>query len=412
VCCCQCLFQANEALKMNHTDEIPAAIMPKKTAQDETTIALPKIPGYTLHSVLGIGGFATVYLATQISLNRSVAIKVMNPNYAADEDLCERFVREGHDLAVVSEHVNIVTVYNVGSHENLYYIVMQYLPGPTLKELIKSDKPYQHPLHIITRVAEALSFAHEKGYVHRDIKPANILFNAQGEAVLSDFGIAKTHNRNEQLTHIGQLVGTDFYMSPEQALMSENLDGRSDIYSLGVLFYETLTRSLPYLSTGKDSVLSQHVHAPVPTLPENESMHQHLIDRMMAKHPNDRYSSAKELLDDIQQCYFPQQPQLPAVNKQSRWFTVSVVALCCTVLALGLSFFIPFAGNNTLESQPISEQNQSIINDSLELAEYNELLGRIHSPPGSSAVELYEFVLTIEPNNKIALDALERLRKQ
>ena len=373
---------------------------------------LPSIPGYILHSVLGTGGFATVYLATQTSLNRRVALKVMNPNYAIDRDLCERFIREGHDLAVVSEHVNIVTVFDVGSFDNLYYIAMQYLPGPTLKELIKSDKPFQHPLYIISRVAEALSFAHEKGYVHRDIKPANILINAQGEAVLSDFGIAKTSDRNKQLTHLGQVVGTDAYMSPEQALMSENLDGRSDLYSLGVLFYETLTRNLPYKNSKNESVLSQHVHAPVPTLPDSEAVHQELINRMMAKIPDDRYSSANELLEDIQQRYFTQPLKPPRIQRYPRWQTASIIFLCASVLALVASFFYLPPGNNTLEKQSISEQNQITINESLELAQINELSGRIDSPPGSNAIELYELVLKLDSNNKQALDALERLGKR
>lgn len=115
----------------------------------DRTVILPRVPGYSVHSLLGKGGFAKVYLATQLSLERRVALKIMNPAYAADEELCERFIRERHDLAIVSEHPGIVTVYDVGHHENLYYIAMQYLPGPTLKELIKSDKPYQHPLYII-----------------------------------------------------------------------------------------------------------------------------------------------------------------------------------------------------------------------------------------------------------------------
>jgi len=336
----------------------------------------------------------------------------MNPSYATDKDLCERFIREGQDLAIVSEHVNIVTVYNVGSHKNLYYIVMQYLPGPTLKDLIKSDKPYQHPLYIISRVAEALAFAHEKGYVHRDIKPANILFNAQGEAVLSDFGIAKTRNRNEQLTHIGQLVGTDCYMSPEQALMSENLDGRSDIYSLGVLFHETLTRTLPYKSTHKDSVIAQHVHAPVPLLPESESIHQQLLDRMMAKDPADRYSSANDLLKDIQHRYFTQPSEPPPVRRHPRWQMISIIVLCGFVLTLLASFIFPLSGKNTIESPTISAQNQTRIEESLKLAELNELMGRIDSPPGSSAIELYELVLQLDPNNEQALEAMERLRNR
>lgn len=380
----------------------------------EETIMLPTLPGYMFHSVLGQGGFATVYLATQLSLNRRVALKIMNPAYAADPDLCERFVREGQDLAVLSEQVNIVTVYDVGSHGNLYFIAMQYLPGPTLKQLMQSDEPYQHPLHIITRVAEALSFAHAKGYVHRDIKPANILFNIDGEAVLSDFGIAKTENRDEQLTRMGQLVGTENYMSPEQALMFENLDGRSDLYSLGVLFFETLTRRLPYRSTKASPVLDQHVNAPVPQLPESEAQFQPLINRMMAKNREDRYASAAELLADIEQYKISEQPEEtlnPAYETRWSWpLKAGAVLLILVTLALLGSFFLPGTAGRLGSPPVLSAEDQATIVDSLELAELNELLGRISSPPGSSAIDLYRLVLELDPDNAQALAGLARLQ--
>lgn len=400
---------------MSYSNETIVRPVPDVASLGEHSEAMPQIPGYTLHSVLGTGGFATVYLATQTNLKRRVAIKVMHPNYAADSELCERFIREGQDLAVVSEHVNIVTIFNVGTYKNLYYIVMQYLPGPTLKDLIRSDKAYQHPIYIITRVAEALSFAHDKGYIHRDIKPANILFNAQGEAVLSDFGIAKTYDRNEHLTRTGQLVGTTHYMSPEQVLMSAHLDHRADIYSLGVLFFETLTRQLPYKPSGSNSVLAQHVQAPVPTLPQSESKHQPLIDRMMAKNPDDRYATADDLLEDIQQRYFStpgssaHQPH--PVFGSPRLLTLFMVVLVVSILGLATSMILPRI-KIAPEPQALTQQEQDKVAESLELAELNELLGRIDSPPGSSAIALYELVLTIEPDNHKAIDALQRLRNR
>ncbi|NND92128.1 MAG: serine/threonine protein kinase [Granulosicoccus sp.] len=383
--------------------------------ESDRTVVLPRIPGYSVHSVLGQGGFATVYLATQQSLNRQVALKIMNPAYASDADLCERFIREGHDLAIVSEHPSIVTVYDVGHVGNLYYIAMQYLPGPTLKQLLRSDKPYQHPLYIIRRIAEALAFAHAKGYVHRDIKPANILFNGQGEAVLSDFGIAKTHNRDEQLTQMGQLVGTELYMSREQALRVEHLDGRSDIYSLGVVFYETLTRRHPYTGTGSESVLSQHINAPVPQLPESEAQFQPLIDRMMAKNPTDRYSSADELIADIQRRYFDQPAEKSSVSVapsvRHRWLLPGVLAVSAGMLVLALVYFLYFDHRWNTRST-ISAEDQTTITESMELAELNELLGRIDQPPGSNAIELYELVLTLDPHHDEARKALERLRSR
>ncbi|MFT4730966.1 MAG: serine/threonine protein kinase [Granulosicoccus sp.] len=378
----------------------------------DLTVVIPRIPGYVLNSVLGVGGFATVYLGTQLSLDRPVAVKVMNPSYAADKDLCERFIREGRDLAIVSEHVSVVTVHNVGHHNNLYYIAMQYLPGPTLKQLIRSEEPYQHPLHIINRVAEALSFAHSKGYVHRDIKPANILFNAQGDAVLSDFGIAKTQNRNEQLTEVGQLIGTKSYMSPEQILMSDQLDGRSDIYSLGVVFYESLTKQLPYRNSGAQSVMAQHVSSAVPSLPESEAMYQPLIDRMMAKNLNDRYASADELLEDIHQRFFLQTPREwvgpSPIFAKPNLLMLGMVALSIGILTLVFSLFTT-PDNEDKTEQAISVENQMTIAESLELAELNELMGRIDSPPGSNAIELYNLVLSIDPSNDEAINALKRL---
>ena len=399
---------------MQQTDDgsLPVAV---RAEEADSTVLLPRVPGYSIHSELGKGGFATVYLATQQSLKRQVALKIMNPAYAADADLCERFVREGHDLAIVSEHPNIVTVYDVGHFGNLYYIAMQYLPGPTLKQLIHSDKPYQHPLYIIRRIAEALSFAHAKGYVHRDIKPANILFNAQGEAVLSDFGIAKTHDRDEQLTQMGQLVGTELYMSREQALRVEQLDGRSDIYSLGVVLYETLTRTLPYMATGSDSVLSQHINAPVPQLPESEAEFQPLIDNMMAKDPEDRYASADALIADIQRRYFDQPSGQSAKpdrrSMQSQWLLPGVAVLVGGMLVLTLVYVL-LNGDYWKSPNTISAKDQATITESMELAELDELLGRIDSPPGSNAIELYELVLKLDPNHEAARKALDRLKNR
>ncbi len=399
---------------MHQSDEDPLSLAITAKVVDRT-ILLPSIPGYRVHSVLGQGGFATVYLATQLNLNRRVALKIMNPAYAADPDLCERFIREGHDLAIVSEHVSIVTVYDVGHHGNLYYIAMQYLPGPTLKQLIRSDKPYQHPLYIISRIAEALSFAHAKGYVHRDIKPANILFNAQGEAVLSDFGIAKTDNRDEQLTQMGQLIGTELYMNPEQALRVERIDGRADIYSLGVVFFETLTRRLPYKATESNSVLSQHISAPVPQLPESEKQFQPLIDRMMAKDPKDRYASANELVADIQRRYFDKPPEPPekSVDQSglTRWLLLSGSVVVAIILVLVFGFLMPTTDYWNGQNR-VSPENQATIEESMELAELNELMGRIDDPPGSNAIELYKLVLDIDPQHEAARKALDRLQSR
>lgn len=374
---------------------------------------LPTVPGYQLHSVIGSGGFATVYLATQLNLHRRVALKIMNPAYAADPDLCERFIREGQDLALLSEHPNIVSVHDVGCDGNFYYIAMQYLPGPTLKQLMQSEAPYQHPLHIISRIAEALAFAHSQGYIHRDIKPANILFNRQGEAVLSDFGIAKTYDRDDQLTLAGQLIGTENYMSPEQALMSQDLDGRSDLYSLGVVFFEALTGCLPYRRTAKQSVLQQHVSAPVPTLPESEAAFQPFIDKLMAKNRDDRYDSAESLLKDIDglKARCEQGPaQRFSIQAGNRWFAAASLLTVIAIAGLLVSFVIPVLLDERKDTViELDEADRAAIAESLELAELNELMNRIDSPPGSNAIELYRQVLELDPGNPQATAALQRL---
>jgi serine/threonine protein kinase len=372
------------------------------------TVILPQIPGYTIQSVLGEGGFATVYRAKHQELGRTVALKIMKPAYALDADMRERFDREGKDLAVLDQHPNIVTIYNSGvekdkiTGKDVYYISMQCLPAPNLKELIQSEERYQHPLYIIHRVAEALSFAHEKEYVHRDIKPGNILFNSVGggEAVLSDFGIAKTQNRDEDITELGQPIGTQRYMSPEQA-RGEVLDGRTDIYSLGMVFYEALTRSF---------LLDRSPYAEIPRLPESESQYQPLINRMMAKDPNDRYASTAELLDDIEDCIEESNPTIDSVQHSGRpkWILAAVVISALCVSALLASFFLETRIQGK-QQQVVSAEDQIRVTESLELAELNELMGRIDSPPGSNAIELYNFVLDIDPRNEQAREALQRL---
>ena len=254
---------------------------------------LPKIAGYTTESILGDGGMATVYLAIQDSLARYVALKVMNQILMADADFCRRFLNEGRLIAKLS-HPNIVTVYDIGATEHVHYLSMTYLPGGTLREKIRRGLTVDNALYILKCLTDALGYAHRQGIVHRDIKPGNVLFTHSGAPVLTDFGIAKTVGTETRLTSTGMTIGSVGYMSPEQALGNE-VDQRSDLYSLGVMFWQMLTGAMPYAAPDAFALAFKHAHDPVPELPSTLRRFQPLIAGLMAKRPEDRLGSAEEL---------------------------------------------------------------------------------------------------------------------
>ena len=207
-----------------------------------------KIPNYTIEREIGEGGMATVYLAVQDMLHRYVAIKVMRPELTQDKNFRQSFLSEGSTIANL-EHSNIIRIYDIGiTDDTVFYMAMEYLSGGNLKERLDKGKlSYSHTIFILEEVANGLAYAHKKGYIHRDIKPANILFRDDGIAVLSDFGLAKLQDSSGELTRLGFTKGTIQYMSPEQAITTD-LDQRSDIYSLGLVFYEMLTGDKAFLA--------------------------------------------------------------------------------------------------------------------------------------------------------------------
>ena len=258
----------------------------------------PDIPGYKILSELGRGGIATVYLALQESLDRQVALKVMSPLLAMEPDYAERFIREGRTVAQLS-HPNIITVYDIGLQKHQLFIAMEYIPGGNMRSLMMehSNDP-EWALSVAGQIALALGYAHTIGIVHRDVKPENILFRENGAAVLTDFGIAKTITSNTNLTRAGTIIGTPKYMSPEQTDGLGN-DPRTDIYSLGIIFYEMLMGSVPYDSENSMAVLYAHVHSPIPELPEELSDLQPLLNNLLAKDAEDRADDCDELAEII-----------------------------------------------------------------------------------------------------------------
>jgi len=257
-----------------------------------------KIPGYTIIKELGRGGMASVYLAMQESVERKVALKVMLQALAADPSFSERFLREAKIVAQLS-HPHIVAVFDVAISGNHHYIAMEFHEGGELKDKIGEGLAIKEVLRITKQMAKALDFAHKKGYVHRDIKPENVLFKSDGDIVLSDFGIARASNANTRMTATGSVIGTPHYMSPEQA-QGQELDGRSDLYSLGVVFFEMLVGTVPYKGDSALSVGIKHLRDPIPKLPGQYQMFQTFLDKLMAKEPDNRWQTGADVVKVIE----------------------------------------------------------------------------------------------------------------
>ena len=258
-----------------------------------------ELPGYEIEEIIGEGGMARVYLALHKALNRKVAIKVMNRQHGADSESSNRFLREARIVANLS-HPNIVTIYDVGEHDGHNYLVMELLPsGETLSDKIKAGVDSQYALSIVRQVATALKAAHDKSIVHRDIKPDNIMFRADGSVVLMDFGVARSvDSAATQMTQVGTIIGTPQYISPEQA-KGKNIGIYSDIYSLGIVFYQMLMGKAPYTADTPIALVFKHVSEPVPDLTEEFAVYQPLLDCMTAKVREERYSNCEHIVADI-----------------------------------------------------------------------------------------------------------------
>ena len=246
-----------------------------------------EIPGYQIEEKIGQGGMAQVYRAVQDSLERTVAIKVLSPVFADAPEFTQRFLNEGRMLASVA-HSNVITIHDIGVAGTVHYIAMEFVDGGDLRGRMSHGLEVGMAVDYLRTLASALEVAHRKEIVHRDLKPSNVLFRSDGTLLLSDFGIAKELNRESDLTVTGSAIGSPHYLSPEQA-RGMDVDARADIYSPGILFYEMLTGSKPFVGDSDFDTMMLHVSADVPALPDALSPFQAVIEKMSAKKADARY---------------------------------------------------------------------------------------------------------------------------
>lgn len=264
---------------------------------------------YKILDRVGGGGMALVYKGQDLLLNRYVAIKILRQQYVHDEEFIRRFRREAQSAASLS-HPNVVSIYDVGQEDEIHYIVMEYIEGNTLNELIKEKAPLQveEAIHIASQICEALDHAHQNGIIHRDIKPHNILLGRNGRVKVTDFGIARAATAST-ITQTGSVVGSVHYFSPEHAKGAQAGE-MSDLYSLGIVLYQMLTAKLPFLGESPISVALKHlqedVEAPRAVNPLIPQSVENLIMKSMRKKPEERYQTAKEMLHDLETCLLPE----------------------------------------------------------------------------------------------------------
>ena len=274
---------------------------------------------YKVIKELGCGGMAVVYQAIDLQLDRPVALKVLPIEQAHKQELVMRFKREAK-LAAGLHHPNIIPIFSVGSSGDIHYFTMALMAGSSLEQRIQKGLPVDTSLAIIRQVAEALDYAHQKGLIHRDIKPANIMFDEHGTAFVLDFGIAKalTHT---QMTATRSFFGSPHYMSPEQVI-GDKVDGRADLYALGVMFYQMLTGNLPFTGQEALAIMYRHVNEPAPNptevRPDIPDAVSDMALKLMAKNPDERYQCGRELVDDLNSFtgYVETQPPMPGSSEE------------------------------------------------------------------------------------------------
>jgi len=277
-----------------------------KSSIKESKAAAHQIPGYRITGKLGAGAMAIVYKAEQLSLDRTVAIKVLPKRFTENPEYVERFYKEGQSAAKLN-HANIVQAIDVGEAGGYHYFVMEYVEGKTVYDELAAGNVYpeEKALDIIIHVARALAHAHARGLIHRDVKPKNIMISKDGQVKLADMGLAReTADIEAAQTEAGKAYGTPYYIAPEQIRGKIDIDGRADIYGLGSTFYHMVTGRVPFMAEDSAEVMKKHLREKlIPPDHINTSLSagvSEVIEIMMAKRREDRYNNMEELLADLE----------------------------------------------------------------------------------------------------------------
>ena len=294
-------LQEQEARRLESTGVNP--VFARTIPLDTHRIGLPvqgnagAIPGYRTLRKIGEGGMAQVFLAERVHDGKQMVLKVLDPALRRDATFLQRFVRE-YKLIVTVQNEHVAHIFDQGFAGEQAYIAMEYLSGGSLAARIHEGMTSLAALRLTSQIAKALTAIHAHGIVHRDLKPQNIMFRDNGRPVIVDFGLAKNLDSNSALTRLGEFMATPRYMSPEQC-MGKEADARSDLYSLGAIFYEMLTGRRLWGDEGPAALVHLQVHGELPLLPERLAGYQTILDRLLAKRPADRFQSARELFATI-----------------------------------------------------------------------------------------------------------------
>lgn len=392
-----------------------------------------KIPGYQIIRKIGEGGMSVVYLAIQESLKREVALKVMRPNILNDAAEVNRFIHEAETIAKLY-HPNIVNIYEVGKLDNdgLYFSMPYLKHGDLSTYEYKSDKKL---VSLIQSICDGLDYAHQKGIVHRDIKPENMLFDQFGNVKIADFGIALSQGAR-RWTKDNRIVGSVYYMSPEQA-RSKKVGARSDIYSVGTILYEILTGHVVFDADDDLALMIAHVNSPIPKLPSNLSHWQFIINKCLAKKPEDRYQSMQDLkqaLDKVapsrDKILSKKRGGIRAIHYVMMAFVTGLLALTVSVwmnnpeeLQTGDFFSISkyssdesdkTGSNDFTSTNPYKAVKRSAISVEdaellLEKANKNLMAVQLTTPEGNNALDNYLNILDSYPENKQANKGLSQI---
>ena len=328
--------------------------------------------GYRIESVIGRGGMGVVYRATDLSLERPVALKLIAPELAEDELFRSRFLREPK-LAASLDHPHVVPIHEAGEHDGQLYLAMRFVEGSDLRTLLKSEDglPLARALAILAEVADALDAAHRRGLVHRDVKPANILVDEDGHAYLTDFGVTLQLG---DATETGNIVGTLDYIAPEQ-IRGEKVDGRADVYALGCVLHQCVTGAAPFHRTTEAETLWAHLQEPIPPVPAHPALDP-VLAKALAKEPEDRYATSTELIEAAQLALAGVRVPAGLIRRRRLVLAAGVLALAATAVAAA------FALGGGEPSAPVGNGLAMIAADGDEIASF----AASETPPSNIAV--------------------------